>query len=216
MALFFASFSTAEDFKIGRADASLTYDIATLSRNNMIIDAAKSIGIDVIFSDLPAKRTLKLVEKGQLDAEIGRHKLIEPLFPNLIRVDEPIGYLDYWVWVPEEDKCIDSREQLSQLKPVGLRGVLFYNTNVYPNSEVGYETVNQPEQLITMLMKNRADYTVHSKQTMDLPIYNQVGRLKPCLDEPLFTLNFYLYLAPAKAHLKERFEITIRQKKYGY
>ena len=205
----------SESLKIGRVEA-LDPILSTQLRNHLVIQAAKALDIEISFMDFPASRSLKLVSKGVLDAEIGRHNIIETLFPTLVRVNEAIGYLDYWVWVPEEKQCVTSREALRMLKPVGTRGILFYDQLVYPHSKVGYEKVNSMPQLFVMLLKNHADYTVHSKQLIQRLSKGKQMKLKSCLDTPLFTLDFYLYLHPSKQHFKIPLEVALRKIKYGY
>lgn len=213
--LFFSSPTTAESISVGIAEAAV-YDPATKSRNKLVLQAAKLLDIKINFSEAPAKRSLKLVSEGVLDAEIGRHNIIESMYPSLVRVDEPIGYLDYWVWVPENSECMTNRNELSNYKPIGMNGVYFYDQLVYPLSKIGFEKVKQTNQLVLMLFRGRADYTVHSKEVLTLPIYTKYGRLKSCLKNPLFTLNFYLYLHKSKKHLKTDFERALRVIKYGY
>lgn len=205
-----------ETLTMGKQNAVINPNAASLARNKLIFDAAKMLEIEIVFKDIPARRSLQLVSEGKLQAEISRHAVIETVFPNLIRVDEATGYLDYWVWVADKADCPSTVGALEKLKPIGLRGLIFYEKYIFPKSKVGYEVVNAPKQLVAMLNKQRADYTVQSKQMMSLPEFNNIGTIKPCFDAPLFTLNFYFYLHPSKKHLKHPFEIALRKIKYGY
>ena len=188
----------------------------TLDPNALLIvqEAAVRIGEEIIFREYPTKRSLKLANEGILDGEIFRHSIIELLYPSLVRVNEPIGEFEYWVWVKKDTDCMDNIDSLKQLKPVGIRGVKFYETLVYPTSQVGYEEVNYLEQVLKMLALGRADYTVHSRIYMHRHISNNNFEIKTCFDKPLFSLPFYLYLHESKRSLVEGLAKALKEVKY--
>lgn len=187
----------------------------TVDPNALLIvqEAAERIGEEINFQYYPTKRSLKLANEGVIDGEIFRHSIIEPLYPSLVRVNEAIGEFEYWVWVAEDTSCMENLDSLKQLKPVGIKGLKFYETLVYPNSEVGYEEVNHIEQVLKMLEIGRADYTVHSRVFMDKYRNNNELSLKTCLDKPLFSLPFYLYLHESKGYLVKELEDSLKEVK---
>jgi len=174
------------------------YDPMMLKAAERLKKAAESVGYKIIYHYSPAKRSLKLAEEGYLDGEFYRHPIIEASNPNLVRINVSLGQFDYYVWILEDKTCVKDLQELSYLKPVGTRGVVFFDTQVYPMSKVGNEEVNTMPQVLEILKRGRADYTVHSKLVIDL-YANQTGiKLKQCLEEPLFSMKFYLYLHKSK------------------
>lgn len=177
---------------------------------NLVHQAADRLSITLNFQPLPRERSIALAANGVLDGEFYRHNVIEPLYPSLIRVDEPVDHNSYWVLVPKSSDCMPNSESLSQLKPIGLRGAKFYQKHVYPLSDVGHEESNEVPQMLKMLELGRADYTVQSKLSANLLIEGDSAKLKTCLGRPLFSLPFYLYLHESNQHLVQELEQAIR------
>ena len=177
------------------------YDPLMLKAAEYVKKAAQIINYDISYIHLPAKRSLMLAANGILDGEFYRHRLIEALNPSLVRVDVPLGQFDYYIWVLEGQECVRDVQALKQMKPVGVRGVIFFDTLVYPLSDVSHAEVNTMPQVLQILNRRRADYTVHNHMVMHR--YAQLSgiHIKRCLDEPLFSMPFYLYLHESKRDL---------------
>jgi polar amino acid transport system substrate-binding protein len=175
--------------------------------------AAEKMGIKISYYYFPAGRSIELAARGELDGEIYRHQVVESTYPELIRVDEPIAQLEYWVWVPQQDVCMVDKAALSNYKPIGILSVPFFKKHVYPFSKVGFEQVRCPEQLFGMLALDRADYTVNDYKIMSYQNTQLKNKLKPCLDAPLFKQPVYLYLHNSKRHLVKEFSQVLRELK---
>jgi hypothetical protein len=189
------------------------YDPGMLKAAERIKQAAQASGNAIQFYPSPAKRSLKLASIGIIDWEFYRHSIIEPLHPSLIRVDVALGKFDYDIWIDAENNCMKDWEALAQLKPVGTRGVVFFDTRVYPLSKVGYEEVNTMIQVMELLKRGRADYTVHNHSVIEEYSKKTGIKLKRCLGESLFSMNFYLYLHESKRHLVTDLEQALREVK---
>jgi hypothetical protein len=172
--------------------------------------AGASIGFQIAFKSLPSKRSIRLASQGQLDGEFYRHTVIESRFPTLVRVNVAIGHNDYFAWVHENKTCMKDRNALSELKPVGHLGAFFFTEQVYPLSRAGFEEVDDMAKTLIMLERGRADYTVHDEAIIhDFSVQTGI-RLKRCLDEPLFSMPFYLYLHESKRELVPVLEQALR------
>lgn len=171
---------------------------------------AKHAGIDIDYVTLPAKRALTMAVRGETDGDFLRHPVIESEHPSLLRVDVPLNMMDYRVWVHEDVSCMENIDALEALKPIGLRGVKFYEKYIYPRARNGFEVVNTISQAFRMLQTGRADYLVNDKMIISY-FSQQTGiSLKPCLEEPLFSMPMYLYLHESKRDLIPILEKTLR------
>ena len=186
------------------------YDPDMLKASKYVQQAALASGNTIEFSYLPAKRSLRLASSGSLDGEFYRHTIIEPLYPSLMRVDVVLGNFDYYIWVYAENNCMEDWEALTVLKPAGARGVIFFESRVYPISKVGYEQVTRIGTIMELLKRGRADYTVHNPSVIQQYSQQTGIKLKRCFDTPLFSMNFYLYLHESKRHLISDLEQALR------
>lgn len=173
--------------------------------------AAATIGHNIRFEQYPSKRSLMLASQGKLDGEFYRHPLIEPLFPSLKRVKTALGSFDYYVWMYQDAPCIENTDELTQLKPVGQRGGIFFHQLIYPLSKGNYEEVETTAQALEMLQRGRADYTVMAHSVMQrFATLNEIP-VKTCLDKPLFSMGFYLYLHESNQELIPALEQAMSQ-----
>lgn len=189
------------------------HDPGMLKAAEWIKEAVQASGHKIQFDYLPAKRSLKLASIGYLDGEFYRHTFVETKFPSLVRVDIPLGKFDYDVWIYAGNNCMEDIDALEQLKPVGIRGVVFFEDFIYPKSDVGYEEVANIGQAMEILQRGRADYTVHNKSVIEFHSKKSSVKLRNCFDTPLFSKYFYLYLHESNRHLVESIEQTLREAK---
>ena len=210
--LFFCFSLRSETLTIGiRNDV---YDPGMLKATEWVKEAVQASGNKIEFRYLPAKRSLKLASIGHIDGEFYRHTVIESKYPNLERVDVSVGQFDYYVWILAENNCMENWQALAQFKPAGTRGVVFFESMVYPRSKVGYEEVASMNHVMEILHRGRADYTVHDPSIIEFHSEKAGIKLKKCFDEPLFSKHFYLYLHKSKSHLIEAVERALAENKH--
>jgi ABC-type amino acid transport substrate-binding protein len=194
--------------KIGTRSVVLNQIAVNSSR--LVQRAGQRIGFNIDYVELPLKRSLHIADLGELDGEFHRHTVIEARHPTLLRVDVPLYYYDYWVWVPQTSTCMTDRQALQQLKPIGVSGIEFYQKYVYPYSQVGHEEASSLELAIKMLQRGRADYLVQGHAIIESLRKDTGIILQPCLSKPYLSLPFYLYLHESNSALIPNFERALK------
>lgn len=142
---------------------------------------------------MPAERSLREANVGIIDGDVARLESAVVGFPNLIKVDVPVLVIGYWVLVTDQANCPADHIELSQLTPVGVNGLRFFE-RVYNQSDVGYENADTIESMLAMLDLSRADYTVLPSATAAAYGEKFGISLERCLDEPLFSDKLFTYL----------------------
>lgn len=86
--------------------------------------AYKRIDIDIDTVDFPAKRSLVMSNSGEFDGEVQRVDNISRQYPNLIKIPEPILFLESSVFVKDPNIRIENRTDLIPYLigiPIGIR-----------------------------------------------------------------------------------------------
>jgi len=188
--LFFTfNLATAKPLKIGVQPSNREF-------TPHIINWAKAAffeaNIEMHLVDLPGLRSIDKANQGVIDGDIFRFENSVLNFPNLIKVDAALSRSEMWVVVTEERICPEFND-LPLSKPVGMLGTKYFE-QVYSFSRVGYEVAPNPMAVIKMLAKDRADYSVMSKNVKSTLQSASKIALKICYDEPIIEIKGYLYL----------------------
>lgn len=138
--------------------------------------AYAAIGIDVVFIPMPGERALVESTRGAIDGEIVRTVLIEPDYPQLLRVPVPLYFFGISTLVRNEPGVeAPSLEQARRMPSVGVvRGLKA--TEIAVQGWSNLTVANNLETALKMLQAKRFDVlvaateaTLASMQTHRLP-----------------------------------------------
>ncbi len=134
-----------------------------------------------------------MAANGSLDGDILRQPHAVEGLTTLLPVNVPLARFEHWVWILKDKKCPKNEAALSELKPIGILGLKYYDF-AYRQSKVGFEQVNHFDVMVKMLKLERADYTIGLDSTIAYLKKNTSIELKACFKQPLASLNGYLYV----------------------
>lgn len=145
-------------------------------------EAFRRAGLRYELVNLPAERALRLADAGRIDGEIVRVGGLEAVYPNLLRVPEPISEVVFSAFslnegVPADFQALKSRS-------VGMiRGWKIFEQAMAGSATL--VTANDPEQLFRLLTLRRVEVALYEGNmgvalTMALGIPG-VHRLRPDL-----------------------------------
>ena len=154
----------------------------------VMTEAYKRIGVQIEIIPLPAKRTLIESNKGRFDGELFRLDGINIKWPNLIRVNVPINYMEGVVITTGLTFEVDGWKSL-QLYEIGIRrGIRFSDDGTIGMKR---QIVNSNKILFSMLKYDRLDLIVvtRSNGLKEMKILNDPNfkMLEPTIETyPLF------------------------------
>ncbi len=154
--------------------------------------AYERIGISIIVTPLPTKRSLLMADRGDVDGEAGRIPGTEKQFTNLIPITSaPIAFVEGGVFSKTHREKIRTWSNLKGLKVAIRRGELYAEKGTRGLSPL---VADHYPSLIKLLMNDRIDVFVGIKsdaffELRKNPNYNLIKMLEPPLySAPLFHL----------------------------
>ncbi|MBU2713013.1 substrate-binding periplasmic protein [Zooshikella harenae] len=160
--------------------------------NLLYKEAFKRIGKEVIIQSLYAKRSLVRANAGEADGDALRLKNIHTLYPNLIRVPEPIWEVQLAAFTKSLNIKIKGWGSLKGYRIGYLNGWAFFDLHLNQ-----FKYVHKSEylsSLLLMLDRDRIDILLHSKLITQLYIkkngLTSIKMLQPVLKKQ----PAYLYL----------------------
>ena len=124
-------------------------------------EAFRRIGITLKTVQLPAERGLISANEGIEDGEMSRIAGLEHTYHNLIQVPEKIMDWEFVVFSIQSAPISQGWNGLQPYSVAFLNGWKILERNVPPLSNT--IKVNTPEQLFTMLKKNRTDLIIYER-----------------------------------------------------
>jgi len=173
-------------------------------------EAFQRIGREVQVVSLPAERALRLADEGRIDGELGRLGGLEALYPNLLRVPEPIARVELVAF--SRDPSIPAELGALRERAVGLvRGWKFFEHALAGAKQV--VTASDAEQLFRLLSLGRVEVALYER-SMGAALLTALGirdihRLEPPLARP----EVYTYLHRRHAALVPRLAEALRAMK---
>ncbi len=180
----------AEMFRIATAETSETRAIAEL-----IKEVYRRLGHDTEFVFLPAKRSVREVNRGRFDAELARITGIENEFPNLVRVEEPV----YTVSVSAVVRS-DSNIRVNSWEEIGDRRIGYprgYKLLDIRTRELNAIKAQNPSSIIKMVKAGRME--IGLLMTSDAVTLAQKYGGISVLEPPIEVTTLYHYV-----HVKHR------------
>lgn len=194
--MFLSTLCSAEHFVLGDYSSEGEREIV---RRGMIAQAFELAGHTIEFAHRPAERSLREANLGLLDGDVMRQPDAVKSFNNLLMIDVPLAFYQYWVYMAADTPCPSTQLDIWQLKPVGLVGFRYFDT-IYAQSRSGYHQVSNVSSVMDMLASQRADYSVMSAEAYDILSARYNLNLTRCFDSPLLSYPVYTYLHSKHAH----------------
>ncbi|MBV1959925.1 MAG: transporter substrate-binding domain-containing protein [Pseudomonadales bacterium] len=119
-------------------------------------EALSRVGFDLKVVVLPAERSLLMAKSGGVDGELLRTRGIEPNYPDLIRVAEPVADVEFVVFSLQPDNQIKDWASLKDKTIAVVTGMKIIEKNIPEGSHVS--KVRNTSQLFAMVKNGRVEY----------------------------------------------------------
>ncbi len=173
-----------------------------------IIRAAyKAIGIYPIFKYYRGTRSLNLVNRGENDADIARVMGINVMYPNLVRVDVPVGAIEV-VMVVRKDSRITSvtLKELVNIRLAYPRGIEYLKKRIHGKHSRG---VTEEGEILSMLEGRRIEIGFMLLMTAKKLLKKRKDL--EIIPSPFEPIEVYHYIHKKHIHLKPKLELTLRK-----
>ncbi len=173
---------------------------------------ANKMGVNIELRDIPIKRTIRMLETGEIHADLTRATSFEELLPSAIRVEEPLVSYPLWIFSPIPDLKIDGWSSLEKYRIVTVRGWLYINDKVD-----GFNTieVDTPHQALRILAVKRADIFVSDHVTpagiMNDKSFKSSDIVR--LEQPIDFIHEYTYFSAKYPKLADAYNRSLKELK---
>ena len=174
----------------------------------ILVKAYKKIGIDIHTVGFPAKRSLVMSNAGDFDGEVQRVDNMSRHYPNLIKVPEPLLFLESSVFVKNSEIRISKWDQLSSYL-IGIpRGIMYLDHHTQGMNRV---FVNNLDQLFHLLDIGRIDVVIistnYGRSFLKKRAHMQIRMLEP----PILKIPLFHYLHQQHKMLIPKISESIKQ-----
>ncbi len=174
-------------------------------------EALAKIGYRLQTIRLPAERGLRNSNAGIDDGEMSRIAGLEKLYPNLIRVPEKIMDWEFNAFANREIRMDGAWSALSPYVVAYINGWKILEKNVPVAAQI--TKVKNPEQLFSILQKDRADVIIYERWGGLQMIQQQHLNNTLILTPPLATKEMFIYLHKKHKHLVPRLARALSEMK---
>ena len=188
--------------------AHLTVDMA----QSVMTEVYRRLDLPVRFESIPLARSLYMLNRGEIDADLFRASAGYPEYPQVIPVKIPIASDDMVAYGLGQILTVKGWSSLRPYRLVTLRGVKEVEAL---GSEYHVEYVNLSDQAFKMVDAGRADLAIFARGAMCTPYLLGLRRIQ--IQEPAIQkLNFYHQLHISHADWAPRIEAELlRMQKDG-
>jgi len=113
---------SSEPFKISQ----IADDTGTLRYFPILVEAYRRLGIEIVAVPLPAERALRVADSGFTDGETVRIEGIDALYPNLVRVPEPVVSVKVKIFTTGKTFPVTGWESLRPYSICYMHGLKLY------------------------------------------------------------------------------------------
>lgn len=171
------------------------------------------LGMTVQVLQLPAERALKNANSGFEDGDAMRVGGLEAVYPNLVRIDEPIISMDFITFSARPNITIKDWSSLKPYVVALITGWKIAEKNTQGVREV--TRTNNADQLFDLLDNGRADVAIYERWQGASLSARKKSKAR-VVDPPLASVAMYLYLHKKHAALVPQVrEILIALKRDG-
>ena len=160
--------------------------------NIVIGEAFRRAGLRFKIIRLSGERSLKNSNDGIEDGELARIGGMEKMYPNLIPVPGKVADANFVAFTRNAKLNNADWDTLVPLSVGHLRGWKVFERNIKSGTQV--TLVDTPEQLLTMLDKDRVDVALYERSA-GLALAKKLGiKNLHVVDPPFFELPLFMYL----------------------
>lgn len=174
--------------------------------------AARAIGRTIDAEVLPAERSLRLVSTGVDHADGPRIEQMDQLYPNLVRVPEPIVDYRFVAFAPPGRLRVTDWASLDDSHVAVVRGWKILEKNLAGAASL--QSIRTPTLLFEHLARDRAEVAVF-EESMGIGLLEERGltdRFVP-VQPPLAVRPMFLFLNAEQGALAEPLAAALRQLK---
>lgn len=137
----------------------------TASYNHILAAVYKEIGLTPTFINLPAERSLKSLEVGAIDADLGRVMGGTAGYQNMVECKEPVIELQLLAVVTKDFKGGDVGPANLKNFKVGLQRGAKFSEGLVAKLGIEASAANTPQQLLQMLVAGRVNVVLLTSTT---------------------------------------------------
>lgn len=167
----------------------------------------RRLGMTVEVVELPAERALINANEGIEDGDAMRVGGLEALYPNLIRIAEPVAQNDFVAFAVRPDVKPASWRDLGPYTIAVITGWKIAEANTGHVREVTHAAT--AEQLFSLLRQGRADVAIYERW-QGVALVAAGGGGARVVDPPLASVPMYLYVNRKYQALAPRLNETLR------
>ncbi len=177
--------------------------------DHILYYALHRIGYGISIETASMNYAVQMVDSGEYDGLVGQVPAIAEEYKNLVRVDEPIGKINFVIYALEESNLhVQSWEELSGLKIGSLYKKAYIIKNI-PDDVEEYKEYGTVAAMNKALFSGEIDAYI-SSVSMDIEMPREAGIKKLAVMEEMPT---YTYLNKRYADLVPSLEDALRQMK---
>ena len=195
-----------EPLRIGRnqGPTTLLTDVSVL-----VLQAAYArLGVEVRFEGYPLLRSLVLADAGTIDGDTMRIAEAGERYPNLLRVDVPINYLEITAYARAPCPTLNGWDDLQGKRVTYERGVLAIERRV--TGLASFPTDTKPD-LFRLLSRGMVDIAVGTGLETDVVLRHSADKDRLCrVNGILERVPLYHYLHKRHAALVQRLQAQLQ------
>ncbi len=142
---------------------------------------------------LPAQRGLRNAAAGKLDGGVLRRRVDITDFSTLVAIDEPLRYVELWVWMNAERECPNSLQALPELTMASVLSYGFTKRLAVSSGSKKIQT-NSVVSSLRVLQAGRVDYVLFDKRGMSHYQQQLNLNVKTCFTQPLSSTDYFTFL----------------------
>ncbi len=198
----------AETLRIGTWDHEAKGALTVISET-ILTQAYAELNQPVEFIELPVRRALDMLLKGQLDGNFYRVAEIAQQYPMLFRVETPLNIVEVRMYRNNPAIHPKNWAQLQHLKVGYLRGTLMIEHQL--NSAIVRVEAGTQDEIFKLLSRGVVDIVLVVEPTQCPPSSTAVAAKLERLDEVLVSVPLYHYLAERHREIGIRLNTVLKR-----
>lgn len=166
--------------------------LSFLPENHAQIDVAlQAANLNIQHTSLPIRRSLAMLERGEIAIDTFRTPVAVAAIPDLIKLTPVVGRSEFWLIAASPELCEIDAEYYPDYPVVGIRGIRLYGS-LYP----GFKHHTATKNFTTawkMLQAEHAYFSVWPQAVIEQ--FKQGGEtIYVCGNKPYAVFDFYSYV----------------------
>ncbi len=186
-------------------------DTATGTCDRILTEAFRRLGMTLKILQLPSERALQNANQGIDDGNFVRVEGMEKMYPNLIRVPEPITTLEFSAFTKDARIRITGWESLAPYRVGIMNGWKIVENNV--GHVKSLNKVRDEHVLFPLLLAGKIDIAVYDYRQGEYALKQLGAKGVRALQPPLVVRPMYPYLHKRHADLVPKLDRTLKAMK---